>query len=92
MSLWDDFADHVFDGAGPAGFNSSGINCLPPFFCFPYVFFLYVDIVALWARVFGLIGCKSLSPSLAFPTSFNNNNNNRYVILISVFNNILFVW
>ena len=25
---------------------------------------------------FRLIGCKSLSPSLALPTSFNNNTNN----------------
>ena len=30
----------------------------------------------LWAGVFGLIGCTSLSLSLTLPTFFNNNNNN----------------
>ena len=28
------------------------------------------------AGVFGLIGCKFLSPCFAIPTSFNNDNNN----------------
>ena len=31
--------------------------------------------LVLWAGVFGLIGCTSLSLSLALPTFFNNNNN-----------------
>ena len=42
---------------------------------FPFLFFLSIG----WycgAAVFGLIGCISLSLSLALPTSFNNNNNN----------------
>ena len=41
---------------------------------FPCLFFLSID----WycgAGVFGLIGCISLSLSLALPTSFNNINN-----------------
>ena len=37
---------------------------------------LSVDRLVLWAGVFGLIGCISLSHSLALPISFNNNNNN----------------
>ena len=42
---------------------------------FPFLFFLSIG----WycgAGVFGLIGCTSLSLSLALPTFFNNNNNN----------------
>ena len=34
------------------------------------------------AVVFRLIGCKSLSPSRAFPTTFNNNNNKIIIIII----------
>ena len=44
---------------------------------FPFFFFCLYSIG--WyseAGVFGLIGCTSLSLSLALPTSFNNNNNN----------------
>ena len=32
--------------------------------------------MVLWAGVFGLIGCISLSLSLALPKFFNNNSNN----------------
>ena len=42
---------------------------------FPFLFFLSIG----WycgAGVFRLIGCISLSLSLALPTFFNNNNNN----------------
>ena len=42
---------------------------------FPFLFFRSIG----WycgAGVFGLIRCRSLSPSLALPTSFNNNINN----------------
>ena len=45
------------------------------FYSFPFLFFLSIS----WycgAGVFGLIGCTSLSLSLALPTFFNNNNNN----------------
>ena len=44
---------------------------------FPFLFFLSIG----WycgAGVFGLIGCRSLSPNLALPTSFNNNYNYYY--------------
>ena len=43
--------------------------------CFPFLFFHSMG----WCcgiGVFGLIGCWSLSPSLALPTFYNNNNNN----------------
>ena len=33
------------------------------------------------AGVYGLMGCKSLSPGRAFPTFFNNNNNNKNLAL-----------
>ena len=48
--------------------------CLEIFFSFSS-FCLKVGIVRL-DRVFGLVGCRSLSPSLALPTSFNNKDNN----------------
>ena len=44
---------------------------------FPFHFFLSID----WycgAGIFGLIGCMSLTLSLALPTFFNNNNNDNY--------------
>ena len=42
-------------------------------------FCLQVGTVGLGSSI-GLIGCISLSPSLALPTSFNNNyNNNRWI-------------
>ena len=44
---------------------------------FPYLFFLSIG----WycgVGVFGLIGCISLSLSIALPTSFNNNKNNNH--------------
>ena len=83
MSLWNDLADTVFDGVGLAGFKSMhclfiGLSYHIPFLSsaiFRFHFFLSIG----WycgADVFGLIGCTSLSHSLALPTSFNNNNNN----------------
>ena len=42
---------------------------------FPFLFFLSISCYC-GAGVFGLIGCISLSLSIAMPTSFNNNNNN----------------
>ena len=44
----------------------------------PLLFVLYIG----WycgAGFYGLIRCKSPSPSLASSTSFNNNNNNNYM-------------
>ena len=60
-------------------------------YTFPPVFFLSIG----WncgARVFGLIGCRSLSPSLALPTFCNNDNNiklecSKFIIKIIVKNN-----
>ena len=49
----------------------------------PFLFFLSIG----WccgAGVFGLIGCTSLSLSLALPTFFNNNNNNTYVVWLDM--------
>ena len=45
------------------------------FYGFHFLFFVSIG----WycgAGVFGLIGCKSLSPRIAFPTTFNKKNNN----------------
>ena len=59
-----------------------GLSCSMPTIVsstiFPFLFFLYIG----WycgAGVFGLIGCTSLSLSLALPTSFNNNNYYSYI-------------
>ena len=46
---------------------------------FPFLFFLSIG----WYcgdEVFRLTGCKSLSPSLALPTSLNNNNNSNKIL------------
>ena len=82
-SLWNDLADPVFDGVGLAGFKSRAIFYWPKLL-HPYysllVFFIFLFFLSKgWycrTGVFGLIGCISLSLSLALPTSFNNNNNN----------------
>ena len=85
LFLWNDLANPVFDGVGLAGFKSRsnaffiGPSCSIPtivFTLFPFLFFPSIG----WycgAGFFGLIGCISLSLSLALPTLFNNNNNNR---------------
>ena len=75
VSLWNDYGDHVFYGVGLASFKSS-----PIVLCFYYLPFLY-SLSMGWCCVAGvleLIGCKSLSPSLASPTTLNNNGNNNY--------------
>ena len=81
VSLWNKLADPVFDG-GTGGFGEQG-QCF--FIClscsihtstiFPFLFFLSIG-WCFGARVFGLMGCISISLSLALPASFNNNNNN----------------
>ena len=83
VSLWNDHTDHVFDVVGRAGLKRK-VNafCWPKLFypflnssIIPHLFFLLIG----WycgRGVFGLIGCRSLSPCLALPTCFNNNNNN----------------
>ena len=73
-------ADPVLDGLGLASFKSRANaifywhKLLYPFLSsnFPFLFFVSI----CWycgAGVFALIGCRSLSPTLALPTSFNNN-------------------
>ena len=80
--MWNDLADHVFDGVGLAGFKSRAYvfywhKLLYAFLTstiFIFIFFMSIG----WycgAGVLGLIGCRSLSSGLALPTSFNNNNN-----------------
>ena len=68
---------------GTGGFEKQGqcfligLSCSLPFGLPPFPFFFFLSIE--WfcgARVFGLIGCKSFSPSLAFQIYFNDNNNN----------------
>ena len=82
MCLWNDLADPAFDGVGLAGFESkanafllslAALSLLQSSTYFPILFFLSTGLY--WgAWVFGLIGCISLSLSLALLTSFNNNN------------------
>ena len=84
VSLWNDLANPVFDGMELAGFKSranasllvsAALSLLKSSTLFPFLFFLSIG----WycgAGVFGLIGCISLSRSLALLTFFNNNNNN----------------
>ena len=47
---------------------------------FPFLFFLSIGLYC-GAGVFGLVGCISLSVSIALPTSFNNN---KIIIIITV--------
>ena len=81
MSLWNDLANPVFDGVGLAGFKSranafllakAALSLLSSTLS-SFLFFLSIG----WycgAEIFGLIGCISLSLSLALPTILNNNN------------------
>ena len=65
----------IFQEHGQCLFIGLAARSLFVSYCFPFLFFLSMG----WCcgvGVFGLIGCQSLSPSLALPTSFNNNNNN----------------
>ena len=75
---------------GTGGFQEQGqcfligLSCSIPtivFYYFPFPFFLSIG----WycgAAVFGLVGCTSLSLSLALLTSFNNSNNNDSIKMI----------
>ena len=84
MSLWHNLADPysmVWDWrvsrAGPILFYWPKLlyhyYSLLPFF--PFLFFRSIGFYC-GAGVFGLIGCISLSLSLALPTFFHNNNSN----------------
>ena len=77
VSLWNELPNPVFDGVGLAGFKSRtnaffiGLSC-----SIPTIVFYSFSLSRCWhclAGVFGLIGCISLSFSLAPPTFFNNN-------------------
>ena len=50
---------------------------------FPFSYFLSIGRYC-GAGFFGLIGCISLSLSLALPTFFNNNNNRMNLVLMEV--------
>ena len=85
VSLWNDLGNSVFDGVGLAGFKSranASLLALAALSLLCMVFYsfslslLSVYCLVLWGWVFGLIGCTSLSLSLALPTFFNNNGNN----------------
>ena len=82
VSLWNDVAGSVFNGVGLAGFKSranyfllalTALSLLLSYTIFPFFFFLSIGRYCE-AGVFGLIGCRSHSLSLALPTSFNINN------------------
>ena len=71
--LWNDLTDSVFDGMGPQVLraepmlSAKATRSLFVFYCFPVLFWFSIG----WycgALVFGMIGCKSLSPSLALQT------------------------
>ena len=81
VSLSNDLANPVFVVVRLKGFQEQsecffiGLSCSIPtivFYYFQFLFFLSIDWYCL-AGVFGLIGCISLSLSLALPTTFNNN-------------------
>ena len=64
-----------------------GLSCSIPTGVFYYFSLSLLPVYTVgWyceAAVFGLIGCISLSLSLALPTSFNNNNNNTIIVSIT---------
>ena len=75
VSLWNDLADTGgFQEQGQCIFI--GLSCSILFYLlsiFPFIFFLSIDRYC-GAGVFGLVGCRSLSLSLALLPSFHNNN------------------
>ena len=81
VSLWIDLADHVFDCMGLSELGSMLFfwpKLLVPFLSstvFPFSSFYWLELWG-WGLWTDGIGCKSLSLSLALPTSFNNKNNN----------------
>ena len=79
VSLWNDLADPVFDGVGLVDFKSRANAFLLAYaarslivsYCFPFLFFLSIG-WHCWTWVFGLIGFKSRSSSIALSTFYNN--------------------
>ena len=87
VSLWNDLAGSVFDGVGLAGLKAEPMLFYWPWLLYHFlsstIFPLLVFLSTCWycgAEVFGLIACRSLPPSLALPTSFDNNNKNKVVV------------
>ena len=82
VSLWNDLADLY---STVWGWRVSRAEPTVLFYCpkqlypslsstiFPFLFFLSIGWYCV-AGFFGLIGCRSLSSTLAQPTYFNNNN------------------
>ena len=70
--------DWLVSRAGPMLFYWPKL--LYPYYCLLLFFPLssFCLYIGWYCEVFGLIGCISLSLSLAMPTFFNNNNNNNY--------------
>ena len=88
-SLWNDLADRIYGGVGLAGWRAGSIIFYWPMLLYLFLtstifhFLLFLSIG--WycgPGVFELIGCKSLSPSLALPTTFNNNNIRNYFVFV----------
>ena len=74
VSLWNDHASPVFDGVRLAGFKSRANALRWPQLLYPYYSLLLFFPSSPSFLFFGLIGCISISLSLALPTFFNNNN------------------
>ena len=87
MTLCSMVLDWRVSRVGPMLFS---LSLLYSFFystVFPFRFFLCIC-WCFWAGVSVLIGCRSLSLSLARPTSFNNNNNNYYYFCYNSHNSV----
>ena len=90
VSLWNYLANPVFDGVNWLVSREGPMLLCWPKLLYPYSFFLYllsVNRLVLRVGVFGLIGCISLSVSLALETFLNyinNNNNNNNINNLSI--------
>ena len=95
VSLWNDLADPVFDGVELAGFKSMvnvffiGLSCSIPTIVFYHFSLSLLSVYIGWycgAGVFGLIGCISLSLSLAplLIKMMNDNRSHTYELHIRV--------
>ena len=87
VSLWNDLANPIFNGVGLAGFKSMANAFLLAYAALSLllsstIVFLLSIVWYCGAWVFGLIGCISLSLSLALPTFFNNDNSELLLQLI----------
>ena len=81
VSFWNNLANPSIRWCGTGGFQEQGqcffigMSCsIPTIVFYSFSFFFSVHRLVLWGWVFGLIGCISLSLSLALPTFCNNNN------------------